>query len=218
MKAKDISFYPTSASGHSLVNIVCQCGCNVLRHSVTGEEAFKHQVDLNGDKAGFDLICRDCAEAGRHGKWHVRPNTTHAHITEVEDVYDVSHKDDGYVADYLGNNWGKVFVNLRKHANDEQAVRREFARYANPVLTFTERYGTNATEPLDVYLYQHMKCHHPQKIVRLDRLALMVSGFRDLAHLKRIYNEVHQIINGKGFKGGLPFPESEFNPDLLEMV
>lgn len=207
MKAKDISFYPTSASGHPLVNIVCQCGCNVMRHSVTGEEAFKHQVDLNGDKACFDLICVDCDKAGRHAKWHVRPNGTHFHVVENEDVYDVRFELDGLFGDYA-----QAWFVLDQLLNQDETGQKLFNVLSiNPIETFA-RYA--ASERLDADIVEHMRHNHPQKLARLNKVVSIANACTDPVVFKRAYNEAMRLIFGKD-AGQAKFKAPECDPDLL---
>lgn len=185
-----------------------------LYHGDTREE-FDKSVDLG--RAGApretphkeDLKCTGCG-----GIYSVTLLRNSIDVEPIEDVYDVSFRADRGLGDYI-NAWSSVFHALDENPQDEAAVR---VRITNAgVRTFTEyHFHADATQ-LDGAMLKHVQMHHPAKLRRLDRLALMAGNFRDLTQLRQLYNEVERLLRGKDDRRS-QYPEAAFRPDLLEGV
>lgn len=61
--------------GKLLIDIVCDCGNNGLRNKITGEETFKHPIELGVGEAVV-VICEIC-----QNEYSIQPQSGHIHVT-----------------------------------------------------------------------------------------------------------------------------------------
>ncbi|MES2314682.1 MAG: hypothetical protein V4524_01965 [Patescibacteria group bacterium] len=95
-------------------------------------------------------------------------------------------------------------------------VNREGKIYRDKVKTIQEHYFDDPYAKADwkAEFEKYVK-EKPKKVERVNKLVNILNTTNDVTLFKRAYNEILRLIYDR--EVSLMYPESEFNPDLLEL-